>query len=187
MMSTPPYDPADKEQDEFYAIHEHRPGEDHFPAATDTTLGTDSTVLIRDTETGEIYDVGSEWDTTADILSHIDADFPERDYQLGVPAEVMVSDGYGTCELCEAEMEPGVGCADNKIIEFGDDKTLEALRHGQDGNGFAGQNCPDCNAAPGEKHHPGCDREICPQCHRQLLSCQCADVVHVIPAEQPSI
>lgn len=33
--------------------------------------------------------------------------------------------------------------------------------------------CPDCAAALGEFHYEGCDIEICPKCHRQLLSCEC--------------
>ena len=33
--------------------------------------------------------------------------------------------------------------------------------------------CPDCAAAIGEFHYEGCDIEICPKCHKQLLSCEC--------------
>lgn len=33
--------------------------------------------------------------------------------------------------------------------------------------------CPDCSAAVGEFHYEGCDIEVCPKCHRQLLSCEC--------------
>jgi hypothetical protein len=35
--------------------------------------------------------------------------------------------------------------------------------------------CPDCNIAPGGKHHPNCDYEKCPKCGGQLISCDCFD------------
>jgi hypothetical protein len=33
------------------------------------------------------------------------------------------------------------------------------------------RNCPDCDAAPGEKHDFGCDWETCPICGGQMLMC----------------
>lgn len=40
--------------------------------------------------------------------------------------------------------------------------------------GFAAERpCPDCACPGGGYHHPGCDNEECPQCHRQALSCAC--------------
>ncbi len=33
--------------------------------------------------------------------------------------------------------------------------------------------CHDCGVRLGGFHHPGCDNEECPKCHRQLLSCGC--------------
>lgn len=33
--------------------------------------------------------------------------------------------------------------------------------------------CPECGAKKGEFHHPGCDWEECPFCHKQLICCSC--------------
>lgn len=34
-------------------------------------------------------------------------------------------------------------------------------------------NCPECKAAPGALHTPGCDVERCPSCGCQFISCGC--------------
>jgi hypothetical protein len=33
--------------------------------------------------------------------------------------------------------------------------------------------CHDCAVTEGQFHVPGCDVEECPNCHAQLLSCDC--------------
>lgn len=38
-----------------------------------------------------------------------------------------------------------------------------------------GHFCHDCNVAPGQFHHLGCDMERCPICGEQLISCGCFD------------
>jgi hypothetical protein len=37
------------------------------------------------------------------------------------------------------------------------------------------QNCPDCGVPAGVMHEQGCDLEQCPNCGRQLLTCNCSD------------
>jgi hypothetical protein len=39
-----------------------------------------------------------------------------------------------------------------------------------------GHRCHDCDALPGHYHHPGCDMEECPRCHKQLIGCDCEPV-----------
>jgi len=36
--------------------------------------------------------------------------------------------------------------------------------------------CADCNAKLGCFHHPGCDKEQCPRCEGQVISCGCLDL-----------
>jgi hypothetical protein len=33
--------------------------------------------------------------------------------------------------------------------------------------------CNDCGAAPGAYHNGRCDRERCPKCRQQILTCDC--------------
>lgn len=39
--------------------------------------------------------------------------------------------------------------------------------------GTENMNCRDCAVIPGQLHTPGCDKEQCPKCEHQWLSCDC--------------
>jgi len=92
------------------------------------------------------------------------------------------------CEVCGQEMELGGECLsstrmklngkwyqrvrmDSELerqcwVEAGVEPTLlEATR---------GESCHDCGVRRGALHHPGCDMERCPRCHRQFIGCDCA-------------
>lgn len=35
--------------------------------------------------------------------------------------------------------------------------------------------CSDCEVSIGKFHHPGCENEECPKCHKQIISCGCLE------------
>ena len=72
----------------------------------------------------------------------------------------------GKCEHCEKEIAMVDGC------------TQVDIRY----NNFL--YCPikstikgrcDCGVKEDKYHHPGCDKEICPVCKGQLLTCGCIE------------
>lgn len=75
------------------------------------------------------------------------------------------------CMTCRQEMtDPAVTtCPGNDRLRLSAHCWLPTVRY----DGAAGERCPDCNVASGGHHHPGCDRERCPLCSGQRLSCSC--------------
>ena len=70
------------------------------------------------------------------------------------------------CQWCDKEMTKGEGGCTESTVKFPDDTVLDAVPNED-------QQCGDCKCAPGTYHHPGCDRERCPRCGGQLISCPC--------------
>lgn len=73
-----------------------------------------------------------------------------------------------TCDHCHREMTNGLGCVPLPVngraqIPYGSE--VVTVR--------TDDRCPDCGAAWGTLHHPGCDMEECPWCRGQLISCGC--------------
>ena len=47
--------------------------------------------------------------------------------------------------------------------------------------------CHDCGVKEGEIHQLGCDMEICPECHKQLITCGCFHKRSELPFRIPYI
>jgi len=84
---------------------------------------------------------------------------------------------WANCKACGQEMAPGNGCSIHtydmpngekwKRVAWGREQRYQAPSENEA--------CHDCNAMPGQYHHPGCDMEECPKCGNQLLMCDCWD------------
>jgi hypothetical protein len=80
------------------------------------------------------------------------------------------------CDYCELEMNGADGCVKMPVKTI--DGNLDPIPYGSEA-GYSsppGLRCHDCDALPGHYHHPGCDLEECPRCHKQLISCDCQPV-----------
>jgi hypothetical protein len=71
------------------------------------------------------------------------------------------------CDWCNEEMLTAKTCT-QKYVEFPDGSILQPIP-------YNGEKCNDCGVQDGGFHHPGCDRERCPRCGGQLISCGCID------------
>lgn len=82
--------------------------------------------------------------------------------------------GFAKCDTCSREMELGGGCAATHVGTSDKGPWVKRIAYGEepeDWGAAEGRNCHDCNAAPGQYHHDGCDVERCPGCGRQMLQC----------------
>jgi len=81
------------------------------------------------------------------------------------------------CEYCGEEMLKSDG-SDVALLTMDEGKDYLRIAVGEEGDLFYGYDdetfrCHDCNALYGHFHHEGCDCEMCPKCHKQLIGCDC--------------
>lgn len=62
----------------------------------------------------------------------------------------------------EAYIINGLVC---KVIPYGSETRANFAKHSEV--------CHDCSCKIGEYHMQGCDVEECPNCHCQLINCEC--------------
>ena len=84
---------------------------------------------------------------------------------------VVKDKSYAKCDYCNLEMRPGTGCTFTHVDFNG--KDVARIRMDEIDSDGEARNCHDCNAGPGQLHHPGCDWERCPVCGGQIISCSC--------------
>jgi hypothetical protein len=77
------------------------------------------------------------------------------------------------CDECGREMtDPKTTTCDVIPFVFPDGHKLDQIPW--DGLG----RCGDCQVEQGGMHHSGCDKEKCPRCLGQAISCSCFDAYY---------
>lgn len=78
------------------------------------------------------------------------------------------------CETCNQEMLTANGCTELTVNVNNKERARLAYGKGErDTDIDLPVRCHDCGAIYGCLHHPMCDMEECPDCHGQLISCDC--------------
>ena len=85
------------------------------------------------------------------------------------------------CKFCKKEMREADGCvnvdipySDSDPVRFGSEMRFDQSFR-DECIAFPDRRCGDCACLPGKFHHSGCDMEECPDCGRQIISCECGD------------
>lgn len=87
------------------------------------------------------------------------------------------------CDDCDQHMLEVDGCSLEVYVHPEGDKVYPRIKYGHETRANYGRNddgsmmkdwrCSDCGCFTDNFHHPGCDVEECPRCHRQFISCDC--------------
>jgi hypothetical protein len=76
------------------------------------------------------------------------------------------------CSWCDQEMLTAESCVVAVVHIAG--RPVDMIPYGSEPGLRRGvAPCGDCGVRRGHWHHPGCDLQRCPVCHRQLMSCGC--------------
>ena len=77
-----------------------------------------------------------------------------------------------TCVFCLGDMRTAVSCTVAALHR--NDRYIAMIPFGSErGQHVKSTRCGDCGVVPGGWHHLGCDRQVCPLCDGQMLSCGC--------------
>ena len=79
------------------------------------------------------------------------------------------------CKTCGREMRFKLSCVISPI-DMKEGPPMAQVPYGKETR-YPGppptNECHDCMVPVGGYHHPGCDYEECPKCHRQIIGCGC--------------
>ena len=105
-------------------------------------------------------------------------------FSAGQMRQLLGRQTFNACELldyrCQYHLNP-----DGTFVPD-DDGAIFHIVYANKGKCWSKNPCK-CGAKAGEFHEPGCEVEECPFCHRQLISCDCAeDKLGIDPAQEPA-
>jgi hypothetical protein len=82
------------------------------------------------------------------------------------------------CSACDQEMLTAQSCT-HVFAKTASGTPMRRIPYGLsagwDDDDVVARRCHDCGVGKGGIHHPGCDMERCPSCHRQMIGCGCFD------------
>ena len=76
------------------------------------------------------------------------------------------------CKCCGQDKAEALTCTRAVMVQR---RLVAPVRYGREANARADapERCPSCGVLKFGIHHPGCEVEECPQCHRLFTDCGC--------------